>query len=295
MFAAFALGFPLAPAFCQNIPAALAVAKPDVNPAPQITTDTTPLCSKRDWTINDLAPYLGFSEINGVSQTVEQLIYARSQCFNSNSLNRWKLQASIAHVGGRDFRAEVGSIGVGVELHPLSNTPGFSITPIARVEYDRLNGADDRIAWGGEITVENILPLDSVERSALVIDEKGEASTKLILVPGNQLIVAVRGAYRRENSLGLNANFVAGNRNQLTGFALIGWDGHFKGGRTRWGTNVSYQSIEGGLIKGYSSTAFSLRKLDKSFQNFNRVYQIIGNFGGRGYRGIILSVDFRFK
>jgi hypothetical protein len=285
---------PSAQAISQTVSAPL---QPDTSPTEtqsEAVTDKSPPCSRKLWTINDAAPYIGFSEFNGASQIVEQLVYARSQCFKESSLNRWKLDASIAHVGGGGFQAESGSIGIGLELHPFGNTSGFSITPVARVSYDHLHGVSDRIAWGGEITAENVTRLSSVIRPVRVTDKTGTV-TKNIAIPGNQLIVAARAAYRRESTLGPQARYVAGNRTKLTGYGMIGWDGYFKGGRTRWQTSVSYQSIDNSAIKGYTSVAISLRKLDDSFQTFKKNYQIITNVGNSGYRSVILSIDFRFN
>jgi hypothetical protein len=266
----------------------------ELDSEPASATDRRPPCSKKLWAITDAAPYVGFSKLNGIPQTIEQLVLVHSQCFNPGSLNRWKIDASVAHVGGGGYRAESGSIGIGLELHPFGNKSGFSVTPVARVSYDNNYGINDRTAWGGEITAENIFQLNAVERPIEVIDAKGRRRTKSISVPGNQLILAARGAYRRENILGQRIQGTVNNKNQLTGYAMVGWDGHFRGGRTRWQTNLSYQSIDGGVIKGFGSATISLRNLDHDFQSYKRVYQIIGNFGSSGYRSIIFSIDFRF-
>ena len=256
-----------------------------------IISDTQPGCSGNLKAVNDLATYGALSSYRGVTQAAQQIVYSRSTCFDEKHLNRWKVDVGVAHLGGGGFRSESAMLGVGGEFHPIGKAPAFSITPVARVGYDDFTKGGDRFTWGGELTAQYIVDIDVPKKLTLAISEQKADGPKEVYSPGRQLVLAVRGAYQHQSvSFATAPNQID---DHLTGFVLMGLDSHFKNRHLRWQALASYQSLEGGLIKGYGSIELSIRKLSADYQNYRRVYKIIGNFGDR-YQALLLSIDFRF-
>lgn len=254
-------------------------------------SDTQPGCSGDSKIVNDLAAYAAFVSYQGVDQTAQQLVYSRSQCFDGKHLNRWKLDVGVAHLGGGGFTSDSVNVGLGAEIHPFKRALGISLIPVARVAYDDFHRAGHQFSWGGELTAQYIGNIDTPLEIDLAPGQSLPDGRNKVYSPGRQIILAARAAYQRQ-SISFTTR-TAQSYERLTGFAMIGLDSHFKDRRWRWQSNLSYQSLEGGAIKGYGSLEVSFRHLSADYQTFRRSYKITGNGGGK-YKAILFSVDFRF-
>jgi hypothetical protein len=246
--------------------------------------DNRPPCLDRFAVVNEVSPFVGLNDFNGISQTVEAIGYARSECIGSSD-TRWRLEANVAHVGQKGYSAESALLGVGVEIHPFIKAPDLVVVPVVRLGYERIPSGNDNLVWGGAVTAENVWTLNFITR---------DVATTTAIVPGTQFVAAARAEYTNRSAVNVRIPAQAPLKDQLNFFGLVGLDGPFKGGRWRWRSSGSYQSIDGGSINGYASFAFSVRHLDETFENYRWNYQIIGNVGDHNYRGLLINISYRF-
>lgn len=268
----------------QDVPSSV----PARNAAPKEDADTRndnrPPCLDRFAVVSEVSPFFGLNDFNGTTQTIEAIGFARSECIGTSD-TRWRIEANIAHVDQKGFSAESALLGAGVELHPFIKAPGLVIVPVLRLGYERIPKGNDNLVWGGAVTVENVWTFNFITR---------DVATTTAIVPGTQLITAGRVDYTNRDAVNVRIPTQGPVKDQLNFFGLLGFDSPFKGGRWRWQSSASYQSIDGGTVRGFASFAFSTRHLDESFENYRWNYQIIGNIGDHQYRAILLNITYRF-
>lgn len=246
--------------------------------------DDYPGCIDRFAVVHDISPFFGLNDFNGSTQTVEALGYARSECIGDSD-TRWRLEANIAHVDQKKYSADSALLGAGIELHPSTKAPDLVIVPVVRLGYERIPSGNDNLVFGGAVTAQNTWTLNFITR---------DVATTTTDAPGTQFITAGRVEYTNRNAVNARIPVQGSMKNQLNFFGMLGLDSPFEGGRWRWRSTASYQSIDGGTVNGYASFSFAVRHLDERFESYRWNYQIIGNYGDHGYRGILLNVSYRF-
>lgn len=248
-------------------------------------SDDYPRCRDNTAVVHEVTPYLGFNDFNGVSQTVGAIGYSRSQCIGTSN-NRWQVEVNAAHVGEQTYKADAVIVGLGLAYHPSADAPGLVVVPIVRAGYERVHNGPETQVLGAALTVENIFTLGRTER----FNRDG----KTIAIPATQMMIAGRVEYSNRRSNFAGAPF-GGALEQTTFFGMIGLDGNIGKSRWRWQTTASYQTLDSPWMDGYASFSLSARPLNADYDNYRVNFQVTGNFGDRGYRGILFSVSFRFS
>ncbi|RVT93466.1 hypothetical protein [Sphingomonas crocodyli] len=248
-------------------------------------SDQFPECTDEARHVAEATPSVAINDFGQANQTIYSLGGYSAVCIG-DSVNRYHLEANVAHVRESAGGANAALIGVGLQLFPITGANELAIVPLARLGYEDFQSGRQNIIFGGGIAFVGRLTLASRTERIGACE---------VAIPVRQLLLYGRTDYSDRRSASSNRPTLSQQKSQLTFAASIGLDQQVGRSPWRWRAAVSHETIDGGTVNGVTALELSARPVSRDHSNYRWNFALRGSLGDHDYRGIAVAITRRFS